>query len=166
MLALLARKVRPTRALLAAVGLLVVGCAVNPMTPVPTATRTQRPVVVVQVQVVATQEPPTAGPTAELATGVPVTVEPTSEKRIVAVEVPVTQAPTAAVVQMLAAVAVPRTLSPVLRMAPLPMKPMPASRPCHTRDSASTEAPNELRAAIRKPQPGRSCARFAFPKRR
>ena len=45
----------------------------------------------------------------------------------------------------------PRTAPSVFRMAPLPMKPIPVRRPCQTRDSASADGPNELRAAIRKP---------------
>lgn len=53
---------------------------------------------------------------------------------------------------MLAAVAVPRTLVWVLRIAPLPMKPIPVTRPCLNRDSASVFIPNEARPAIKKPQ--------------
>jgi len=76
---------------LAAACLVAAGCAVNPMTPPPTATETLQPIVVVQIILPTETEMATARPTAVLATGVPVTVEPTAEKRVAA------QTPTAAV---------------------------------------------------------------------
>jgi uncharacterized protein YkwD len=71
--------------------LLAAGCAVNPLTPLPTATETLQPIIVVQV--ILPTETATARPTAVLATGVPVTVEPTAEKRVVAVEITTTPEP-------------------------------------------------------------------------
>ena len=49
-----------------------------------------------------------------------------------------TATPSTPVFQMLAAVAVPCTLPSAFRMAPPPMKPMPATSPCSTRDWAVT----------------------------
>lgn len=52
--------------------------------------------------------------------------------------------------QMLAAVAVARTLMPSLRMAPAPTKPMPVMSPCMRREGAA--ASGEPATIKRKPQ--------------
>ena len=63
-----------------------------------------------------------------------------------------TAAPIAPVAQMLAAVAVPRTDAPSLRMAPPPMKPMPVISPSTTRAVPSGALMSRDSVACMKPQ--------------